>query len=134
MVSSLFQAASKPKKLALVGAQDFQIVLAGKGWLMPIESSLWIKCTAMMIIYVNKGCTYKNFGWEGGHKACIGIALKKFLEWCLELKSLSGHTVDKVCRCENGFTQKFLGTFMVNIIDLATSRRCLFFRSATPFC
>ena len=40
VVSTLLQAASQPKKLALIGTQGVQIVLAGKGGLVSLENEL----------------------------------------------------------------------------------------------
>ena len=40
VVSSLHQATSQPKKLVLIGTQGVQIVLVGKGGLMPLDNEL----------------------------------------------------------------------------------------------
>lgn len=62
-------------------------------------------------------------------KMCDDVYVYECVKLCFEIQDPWWHHIDKV-----GNGQNSLETAMVNIRDLATSRRCLFFLLAIPFC
>lgn len=86
-----------------------------------------------MVVNVKQMLTTTNCS-EIEEKMCDDVYVFESVKLCFEIQDPWWHRIDKVGNGKNSFPTKCLETAMVNIRDLATSRRCLFFLLAIPFC